>query len=74
MSRASTHAWLARKDVAMSLRDAAAKMNISPSYLSDIENGKRDVSERVAASMQELYGINLHVHHWKCDCGETRDH
>ncbi len=38
----------------MSLREFARRAGLSPSYISDVERGNRQLSKRVAAAYEEL--------------------
>lgn len=60
-----------RQSLKLGLRAAAKELGISPSYLSDIERGNRDMSLEVANRMNKVYGYLPHVHRWQCECGAT---
>lgn len=45
----------ARLDAGFSLEEAAKKLNISAGYLSQIENGQRQISAERAQEIAELY-------------------
>jgi transcriptional regulator with XRE-family HTH domain len=57
----------------LSIRAMAKRVGLAPSYVADLESGKRDVSKAVADVFKREFGLQLHAHVWQCDCGEIRD-
>lgn len=49
----------ARLDLDLSLRDLAKKLDVTPSYLSDIENNRRVPSEEVLRSMAHTLRLDF---------------
>lgn len=49
----------AREDAEMSAAAAAERLNITPEYLSMLENGHRQASPKVAVKMSVLFGKPL---------------
>jgi transcriptional regulator with XRE-family HTH domain len=59
----------------MSLRECAAKLDISPAFLSDIELGRRHPSAKVLASIARLLGTTaeeLRLHDTRAPVDELR--
>jgi len=51
-----SHPKAARIEAGLSIEQAAKKLGISAGYLSQIENGQRQVSSERATQIAELYG------------------
>lgn len=47
----------ARLNYGLSIEEAAKKLGISAGYLSQIENGHRQISKERASQIAELYGV-----------------
>lgn len=45
-----------REGVGLSQREMAARTGLSPSYLSDMESGRRPMSEEIAARIMSICG------------------
>lgn len=45
----------AREDISMLVKDASEALNITPEYLSMLENGHRQPSQKLIGKMSELY-------------------
>ena len=45
----------ARESIPMLVKDASESLNITPEYLSMLENGHRQPSQKLVAKMSELY-------------------
>lgn len=46
----------AREEAAMLVKTASEALNITPEYLSMLENGHRQPSQKLISKMSELYG------------------
>jgi transcriptional regulator with XRE-family HTH domain len=60
-----------RADQHMSLRTFSARLGYAVSYISDIENNHRQVSQSLADRAKEVFEIDLHVHRFVCACGQV---
>lgn len=58
MSKLSLILKSLRANTGDSLREMARKLDISPSYLSSIENEKRDIPSELAARIVKIYCLN----------------